>query len=141
MIEVTLAMLADAANLSNDGKLNVLGEFNLLLADEPPWAVVGRSLVVRFEGHAGDIGMHTAALRLLDEDRNLVWATADAQIEFPPAKLPGIRARAVMIVPLPPFALMAEGTYELEVFVDGAQRGRTELHCVLRRDMPGDAGR
>lgn len=141
MIEVDLALLVDAANLSDDGKLNLLGEFNILLRPEPPWALVGRSLVLRLQGDALDAGPHTVGLRLLDEDRNLLWASGDNQIDFPKAMIPGLPARALTIVGLPPMVLKVEGTYLLEILVDGvARRPGVEFHCVLKKDMPNRAG-
>jgi hypothetical protein len=75
MIQVDLAVLADAANLSQEGKLNILGEFNILLSNTAPWTMVGRSLVLRLTGNAGDVGPHTIGFRILDSDRQLVWTS------------------------------------------------------------------
>lgn len=140
MIEVNLALLAEAANTSAQSQFNILGEFNALLADEPPFGFVGKVLVLRFIGDPGDAGPHMFALRLLDQDRNLVWASSDAEVEFPKAAIPGIPARLQSISAMPPIALPSEGGYELEILVDGVVKGRIELHCILRRNMPGNAG-
>lgn len=139
MIEVNLAILADAANTSAEGKLNILGEFNMLMTEAPPWMLVGRSLVVRLVGHAGDEGPHTVGLRLLDQDRNLVWSSGDAAIDFPRARVAGAPARLQAIMGLPPLILPTAGDYELEILIDGEAKGCIELYCILRGDVPGHA--
>lgn len=140
MLNVDLALLADAANLSDGGKLNILGEFNVLNTVAPPWALVGRSLVLRLVGNAGDEGTHTLGLRLLDPDRQLVWSSGDAQFEFAAAKIPGTVPRNAAIIELPPVMMRVEGPHELEILVDGQALESVELHCVLEgASAPGDA--
>ena len=48
-MDVTLALLADAANVSQDGKLNILGIFNGLGAAAFPATHPSMHLVLRFE--------------------------------------------------------------------------------------------
>lgn len=140
MIEVNLAILAEAANTSAQSQLNILGEFNSLVVVEPPWGLVGRVLVVRFVGNPADAGPHIFALRLVDQDRELVWASSDAQVEFPKSRITGIPARLQAISPLPPILLPSEGGYELEILVDGVVKDCIELYCILQSNMPADAG-
>lgn len=140
-MEATLVLFADAANLTEDGKLNLLGEFNILLSDAPPWGLVGRSLVARLEGHAGDVGHHTVAFRLLDQDRQLAWASGDSPFEVPKARLPGSPTRHLVIVALPPILLHHEGPHVMEILVDGTVCGSGEFHCIRHGDLPGRAQR
>jgi hypothetical protein len=139
MIQVQLAILADAANITNDNKLNILGEFNILGAAEPPWTILRRCLAVRLIGDATDEGSHTVGLRVLDQDRNLVWSTNDRPLDFPRAKIPGTPARFLIVTELPPVVLHTEGPHELEILVDGTPRGSVDFYCVLM-NLPGRAG-
>ena len=139
MLELNLMVVADAANISNSGSLNLLGEFNTLISEEAPFALVGKVLVVRFQGTPNDVGQHVLGFRLLDPDRGLIWASPDTAVQYPPSPMPGIPARLQGIVALPNFVLPAAGTYEVEILLDGAVRGCLSLHAVLRRDMRGFA--
>ena len=140
MIEVNLALFADAANISMEKKLNVLGEFNSLTAAQPPWMMIGKYLVLRFQGSPGDVGPHLLGLRILDEDRDLVWASADIPFTFPASPVPGVPSRLLSVSPLPPIALKAAGSYEFEVLIDGVTRHLVELYAVLQSAAAPDAG-
>jgi hypothetical protein len=55
-MRVTMALLADAANVSREGKLNVLGVFDTIYARSFPVAHAQMQLVLRFEGNAAEGG-------------------------------------------------------------------------------------
>lgn len=55
-MQVKLALLADAANVSGDGKLNILGIFDTIYAREFPTTHPSMHLVLRFEAPAAEAG-------------------------------------------------------------------------------------
>src|SRR2546428_13107591 len=55
-MEVKLAVLADGANVSREGKLNLLGIFDTLFARSFPTTHPQMQLVIRFEAAAGEAG-------------------------------------------------------------------------------------
>ncbi len=68
-LRVTLALLADAANVSREGKLNILGNFDTIYARSFPTAHAHMQLVLRLEGEAGDTGStHGLDIQLLAPD-------------------------------------------------------------------------
>jgi hypothetical protein len=50
-MHVNLAVLCDAANVSREGKLNILGEFDSIHASSFPLTYPTMVLVVRMEAH------------------------------------------------------------------------------------------
>lgn len=140
MIELNLALLADAANVATTGQLNILGEFNSLLPETMPTGFAGKVLVFRLTGSATDEGPHSLSLRLVDQDGGLVWAASDYTLEFPKTRLSGTPARVQAISPLPPMMFPTYGTYELEFLVDGKAIGGPAIHVVRREDLSPDDG-
>ena len=71
-MEITYAVLCDAANLSDDGRLNVLGAFNVLYAEDFPHVHPAMSLALQFEVEPDDADqVHEFTLQLVDPDGDL----------------------------------------------------------------------
>ena|SRR3990170_6010973 len=72
-MEIPLALLADYANTSQDGKLNVMGVFNRILAKEFPTVHPEMRLVFRLEAQPSERGRQaTIEIKLLDADANIL---------------------------------------------------------------------
>lgn len=68
-MEVDLAVLADAANRSENGKLNILGIFETFnLGPEFPATSPTFTIVLRIVAHPSEMGEHDLRLRLADAD-------------------------------------------------------------------------
>src|SRR5687768_18609054 len=68
-VEVPLALLADAANTTENGKLNVLGVFSQLLPAELPYVHPVMTLVIKFEADTVERGSQKdIEIRLVDAD-------------------------------------------------------------------------
>ncbi len=63
-----LAVIADSANLSQEGKLNVLGVFNTVYAADVPVTHPILWFVAQMEIGAADFGEHDLLLQLVDEE-------------------------------------------------------------------------
>ncbi|HEX9580892.1 MAG TPA: hypothetical protein VF970_07285 [Gemmatimonadales bacterium] len=134
-MKVTLAVLADAANISREGKLNILGAFNQLVAREVPvrWPLM--HLVVRIEATAGEDEKHRLGIRVLDEDGKLVAPPIDAMMSFGPTRR-GRPRRTQLIVGIAGAAFPRYGTYEFEVLVDSQSLAMVPLHVEPHPDKP-----
>ena len=68
-MDVTLALLADSANVSQEGKLNILGSFNNVNSAVFPCVHPQMVLVMRFEASRAEIGQSKQLeIRLMDPD-------------------------------------------------------------------------
>jgi len=68
-MDVTLAVLADYANISQEGKLNIMGVFDAIYAESFPTIHPEMKLVVQYEaGTADGQAVHQIEIQLMDAD-------------------------------------------------------------------------
>jgi hypothetical protein len=68
-VEVNLGVLADAANVSREGKLNIMGIYNVIQVPGFPAIYPQIVLVVKFEAHSAEAGQtKKVQIRFMDED-------------------------------------------------------------------------
>jgi Family of unknown function (DUF6941) len=128
-MEVDLAVLADAANVSGEGKLNLLGIFdNMTLGPDFPATSTTFSIVVRLVAHPSELGQHQLTLRVADADGKEV-AKLDAGFNVgrkkaspKPASLP-IVLGAQVTFPSP-------GDYAFDILIDGRWEKTIPLEVI-----------
>jgi hypothetical protein len=111
-MRVTLALLADGANISREGKLNLFGLFDTVFARSFPTTHPQMQLVVRFEADAGESGS--------TRNVEVQLVAADGRVLF---RLPGtmtVQPRMDHILTVNNLQLEAPGAYRFHVLVDGA---------------------
>ncbi|HKW86361.1 MAG TPA: hypothetical protein VJM82_04765 [Nitrospiraceae bacterium] len=68
-MQVTLAVIADSANVSQEGKLNIMGIFDALYSETFPTIHPEMKLVVQLEAGVAEVGkVHQIEIQLMDED-------------------------------------------------------------------------
>lgn len=73
-MQVTLALLADYANVTADGKLNILGIFDRIGVNEIPAVHPQMHLILRLEAHPAERDRpHDVEIRLYDPDGQTVF--------------------------------------------------------------------
>ncbi len=75
-MQLTLALLADYANISREGKLNIMGIFEQIHAFNFPAVHAQMQLVLRLEATPFEAGMHQINVAFIDEDGHEVFAIA-----------------------------------------------------------------
>src|SRR5258708_11208126 len=84
-MQVSFALFADEANLSQEGKLNVLGVFDALQVGALPAVHPRAHLVVHLKGTSLDVGSHTVTLRWTNPQGSELWSsTGDLNVGTPP---------------------------------------------------------
>ncbi len=130
-MDVTLAALADSANVSQEGKLNILGEFNQINASTLPALHPAMSLVLRLEAGPVEYGQEKQLeIKLLDADGNSVLDVGTAKVRVPNAG-PGKRARIVTVLNIQNTVLPSYGDYAFVVLVNGDEKATVPLELVL----------
>jgi hypothetical protein len=145
-MELDLALLADAANVTREQKLNILGEYDTLISNQetlrlPPGSV----LILRVIAHINELGApHTVGVRLRDGDGNLRWSSPDLEVKFPEPEVHGLPSRCHIIAGIGGLPFPDEGSYEFEVSLDGGPARDREGHLargatlhVVRRPPDG----
>jgi hypothetical protein len=126
-MHVSFALFADAANLSQEGKLNILGVFDAVQVATMPTVHPRATLVLRLKGTSTDIGRHTVSLRWLNPAGSELWSSV-GELEVGAAAPP---AQMVAEMDLPLIAaidlpLDEVGGYTMQIALDN------QLHASIR---------
>jgi hypothetical protein len=117
-MELTLALLADGANLSREGKLNLFGIFDTIFARTFPTTHPQMQLVLRFEAGPEEAGQtHTVEVQFAADDGRVLFSLPGALTVQPRAF--GDRVRMDQIIGLSNVQLERPGRYRFQVLVDG----------------------
>ncbi len=129
-MEIAFALLADAANVSREGKLNILGAFDRVYGSKFPLTWPRMVLVTRFEASAAEYGSEkTLEIVTLDADgKRLGAATGKMKIGK------GQAGRQIKINHVLPMAMTfpAPGQYSIEILVNGEPKATVPLDVVQR---------
>lgn len=134
-MNVTLAVLADFANKSVDGKLNILGVFDTIYAESYPAVHPEMKLVIRFEMHPAETEEAKKVQIQLRNDRGakLSEVAADLQVQVPPGvRGAGEMVTADIILSLAGLPIDQPGTYEFVVLVSGEVKRTVPFKAMQR---------
>ncbi len=135
-MHVKLAVLADCANVTAEGKLNILGIFDRISVSGLPVVHPQMHLVLRLEARAAERGRpHEVEIRFHDPDGDAVFQVKGNVVPEGP------RDRAIgtnQILTFNNLQLAKAGGYNFQVFVDNDLK--TELPLDVEVSIPGPAG-
>jgi hypothetical protein len=127
-MEVTLAVAADYANITNDGKLNIMGIFQEVNPSEFPAVLQQMFLVVAFEAGPAEFGSQKDVhIAFMDDDGNSK-VTLNIPVVVPPSARPGSRSYFNQVLGLGGLPLEKPGNHEFVILVGGDQKGSVALH-------------
>lgn len=127
-MDVNLALVADYANVSQDGKLNIMGIFQEVNPPFLPFQLPQMYLVISFEaGPAEFDSVKNIRVALLDNDGNEMLAL-EGQVQVPRPPRPGRRAFINQVVGLNGVRFERPGDYEFSILIGGETRGTTPVH-------------
>ncbi|OGW38417.1 MAG: hypothetical protein A2Y97_07855 [Nitrospirae bacterium RBG_13_39_12] len=127
MVQITLALLADCANVSREGKLNITGIFDRISAQSLPATHPQMQLVMTLEADRGDANKeHKLAIELINADgvKKLSMA-GDLKFGSPP---PGEQVRINHIIQLNNIKFEDFGVYEFKILMNNEVRKSVPLH-------------
>ena len=128
-MDVTLALLADGANVTQDGKLNILGVFNALGAANFPATHPQMYLVMRFEASRAEEGKSkNIEIQLADGDGNKLFGVATTLV-VPPG-VPGQPIRMNHILALNGVRFPKAGDYVFNILVGDDQKAAIDLKLL-----------
>jgi uncharacterized protein DUF6941 len=130
-MQLDLAVLADMANIDGAGKLNIIGEFNMIPAVELPSPPLTMALVARIVAEASEGPQHRVAIALVDADGRELARIPDQVLQFGGA-VPGTSGdlRAQLVVGIMGARFPAYGAYAFHVLVDGRYLGERVCYVV-----------
>ena len=119
-MQVSFALFADAANLSQEGKLNILGVFDALQVGTLPSVHPRAHLVVHLKGTPLDAGVHSVTLRWLNPSGRELWqSTGELNVGTPPAGVLEMDLPLIAQIDLP---VDEAGSYAMLISLDGERK-------------------
>ncbi len=115
-MEVSIAVLADAANVSQEGKLNITGIFTQLRLRKFPARSPTFSMVLGLLAHTSEAGDHKLLVRLADEDGQEI-ANIQGDFKVPKSKSGG-KPIGVNIILGTQVNFPKPGDYSFDVLID-----------------------
>lgn len=137
LMQVAFALFADAANLSQEGKLNVLGVFDALQVGQLPAVHPRAHLVVHLKGTLTDVGRHTVTLRWINSQGSELWtSTGELNVGQPPAGVTEMDLPLIAQIDLP---IDGAGRYRMTVSLDDHQNAEVpvQVRTVAAVRPPG----
>ncbi len=127
-LDVDLAVIADAANVSQEGKLNILGVFDTIWAREFPFRHSAMVFVLRFTADFTEKGSHAMEVRLMDADGAQLF-----KAEGPLAVAGGVPGRPIkphVVMGLSGVTFQKPGDYSFEVLLAGRHLRSVSLYVI-----------
>ena len=140
-MDVTFAVVADAANVSQEGKLNVMGIFDRVFARQIPARFPPMQLVIRLEADYAELNVeHSIRVQLSDPDDEPVF---DIDGSFTPrGGRPGQKTPVNHVLQLGNLPLQRTGTHRILIWIDGDLKRELPVHVVQAPEQtpPEDEG-
>jgi hypothetical protein len=130
---VAFALLADAANVAADGKLNILGVFDVLRAASLPALHPRVHLVAKLKAQAADAGTHRLALQVTGPGGATLLGT-EVQVEIGTLP-PGVSEADIPLVQAFDLPLERPGPHAVLLLVDGRVAAQLNV-TVLGEQAP-----
>lgn len=133
MLTISLATIADAANISREGKLNITGIFGNINAvsfpAQHPWMV----LVFVINGDRSDAeSEHKLKVDLIDEDGTLLIPSITGTIKFGATPASGI-IHAPQIIQLSNVQFKQAGRHEFKIILNGEVRASVPVDVTQHK--------
>lgn len=125
-MQIKLALLADYANITAEGKLNILGIFDHIHVGELPAVHPQMQFVLRMEAHSAEVERaHAIEIRLHDPDGQTVFDISGEIV--PRGRGPGQSVTNNQILTLNNLPLNKAGQHNFVVFIDNDLKAEVPL--------------
>jgi uncharacterized protein DUF6941 len=129
-MDATLAVVCDYANYSVDGKLNILGVFQQVLATGYPTTVPTMYVVVSFSASPAEANTNKQIdVVLLGPDGVELGRTVQ-NVTVQPSGSPGIRSIVNLIVKMEMVQFPTSGDYSISILVGGEEKRAVSLRLL-----------
>lgn len=127
-MKLLLFLAADYANVTGDGKLNVMGVFNDINATNFPARHASMYLVAKLGAELGEYGQNrNFSVVLLDQDGNQIM-DVQGQLEIPKSQL-GRKPDVNIILDLKDVIFPKPGPYTFVIMIDKDHKGELTLYA------------
>jgi hypothetical protein len=128
VVEVRVAVLADYANVSQDGKLNIMGIFQEINPPFLPFPLPQMYLVLSFTAGPAEFNtVRKLRIPLLHSDGQEILAM-EADMHVPSARRPGSRAYINEAIGLAGVMFSRPGDYAFSILIGDDEKATVPLH-------------
>lgn len=117
-MEIDLAVLADYAAVTQEGKLIIGGIFERVMARQMPWQHPSMALVFRLRVHAGEAREHDVSVTCVDPDGKEILAPMRQRMAAPPAS-EFEETAANFVFGINGVRFETAGRYQFDIHLDG----------------------
>ncbi len=129
VLDVNLAVLADYANVSQDGKLNIMGIFQEINAPSLPFSLPQMYLIVSFAAGPAEVGSERdLRVALLHGDDQEPILNLEGQLQIPRPMRSGSRSYFNEAIGLAGVTFERAGDYGFSILVGGDEKATVPLH-------------
>ncbi len=127
-MDVTLAVLADYANVSQDGKLNIMGIFQEVNPSEIPFVLPQMYLVLSLTAGPAEVGLaRNIRIPLLNSDGQEILSL-HAQMRIPSSRRSGSRVLVNEAIGLAGLTFPQAGDYAFHILIGDDDKATVPLH-------------
>ncbi len=130
--DLQFSVLCDEVRREDNGKLMLIGLFELIAGHEFPFQYPGMAVVNRW---CNGLGRFRQRVRLVDNDNRVLVETRDAELELKDLRASFTAVSLLRGVPFP-----RPGRYAVEILLDGELKSRYALSALLVRPLDGGRG-
>jgi len=125
-MKITYAVLADAANITREGKLNILGIFDSIQVQQFPVTHPQMQLVMRFEADISEAGKNKKVeVQLMDDDGKKLFVLG-GEFAFGPGR-PGEPIGSNHILTINMMKFERPGDYEFKILINDELKAEAPL--------------
>lgn len=130
IMDVTLAVLADYSNVSREGKLNVLGVFDIIRAKNFPAVHRSMQLVMTFEAPRSEINTNkNIQVKLIDSDGKQIFEIG-RQFTLTSSASEEMMIKSNNILSLNDLVFEKPGDYAFSILINGEEKRSVRLRLI-----------
>jgi hypothetical protein len=126
-MDVRLAVLADFASITREGKLNILGIFDEINTQNLPVQLPVFYVVVSYEAGPAEFDTKKSTQIAVTDDDGNVMVRLEQDITVSRARRPGTRSTMNQIIGIAGLPFPKAGDYQFAVLIDGGEAGTIRL--------------
>ena len=130
MVEVTIGLVADHANVTREGKLNIFGTFDKIYAQSMPAQHPHMVLVWIFEADRAEANReHKLTIELIDEDGEKIFSV-EGNMGFGSPPEGEYKVKGNQIFELNNLTFKKYGQHEFKILINGEVRKSIPIHIT-----------
>ena len=126
-MEVKLAVLADYASVSQQGKLNIMGVFTDINPPKLPFAMPTMFVVTQFQAQPVEVGQQKAVRVVLGDSEAKEMLAMEQSLTVPAPQRPGFPIQINTMICLNMVVFQKADSYRFDIMINGEPKAQVDL--------------